>query len=1521
MSSPPAPRADERKLLQDLWPGEKNALWCYGRALLEKNEPADLISFLTGQQQDGGWMHKVAALHKWHEFGPTPLDAQARALALGACHVLLAAAWRLDSREQFYTQLQGACEQYHDAWNFATGRTDSLGKPPAPTFEVRDLVDVPGRYLSHLEDAWGERGPAVAMVRSALAELMSLTGGPGDLLGKRLHVVHLTVLHGGGRGGQGVLTLEWFRRPGGRLTFFPDPVGLGCTTLDQSFTQALSHAWQFAHRKFKGGGWIRWRIDPAPLGPRVGPSAGGAFAACLVGLARGLTFDAGFGFTATVTPAGKLGPVQFIETKARAAIASKHSRTHFVVCKDDRTAHAYLENLFPSVHVSGARTVKGALPLLTGQMDDLIGDGRDGRPKGYLVAVAERLSEQPWYFPRPGTDFFRDLHVQVRVCTRQRDAAELLEHERRRAGQQSTDNQEQPGAAYRAAADENAFEREPPLPWAEARGQFSRAVVLGDPGLGKTTLLRYEGWLVATEATAELQAGRRPIEDIELPVYLRLADLVPVLDEDPVSAVTELAANPKVGGIRLSPEGQSLLRKKVDGGKLVLLLDALDEVPLESLDAVLKWVQGWASSYPSQRVYVTSRHVGYPGSPFTATASSAPELDLIALTPDDIHRFVHGYFGDQTDDSDSVRLADVLTQQLDANPGMLGLAQTPLLLTLICVAFSRGGPGEQLKLPGTRSDLYRSCLRGLLGRWSRTRRRGIDSRLYPSDERLLSDKIDLLAALAWRLAGADPEHTLFTRQEVWEALQQEPGWLQRLGWSSDQALDRLTQADGVLIAIGQEDATRYLFLHRTFQEYLLAWALGRKNNWLDTALSKVYKKGWSEVLALLGGVLGQQEETRRADERHRLEQYLNALVIANRRDLLFRPLVMAARVVAETRHRGGARADGFIAELVELLCRPKNSLVDLGALASVLGEMPEVTIPHLLRSLHDDDEGTRARVIDLLARMGPAAAPAVPGLIRRLRDEGTEECDGEYLRKKVISALGRIGKQAVKHLLPLLIDPVPHVRGRATKVLGVIGSAAAEALPELIKLLADDNKADGDFLSRNAGDAIRSLGPVALPSLIQLLKASRTIHSDQQSLRIHAAWVLRDIGGTAEAAVPELIRMLQADWHREREAAANALGKIGPAAIAAVPHLLPLLANDQDDGRAAAEALGGIGRGAILDLIPLLKDANPLVRAHAAEALGLVGPDAALAIPRLLPLVTDAASASPLSVIVREVVVEALGRIGPASIPHLVPLCRNAELDGVAAQALIKVGAGVIEQLIPLLGETILRVVPYVLNAFQSAAIPLLIPLLDHDDPEVRKNAAMILSIMRPTDELLHAAFSLRGDSVMARECLWRALGIINEERFVLSLVALSQSAELHDLFKKHFSQVGWQDTIPTLITLLKSAKESSERHSMSVDLVRKTLCRIGSPVVPHLIDLLRERATTDVQEQALFALAEIGAPITGGLLPCLFRALQKESRGMQSWVLLAVRPTEALPPEEAPPTLRQGFEWRQSFFEKAIQT
>jgi HEAT repeat protein len=951
----------------DHLPGEKNALWLRGRSLYANGLHAQLIEELQE------WGRLVEPPPLWQSYGlkDGPEVAQAKSLAKGMRQVLLALAeLGRGDRDEGYRHLLEACQAYEQAW-----RQERLTAPPPPSALAVDAEEVLRLYLAHLETCWGPEVIGLPMVGSALAEFF-----PSLLPPQPRHTVHLPVLLVHGTGKVKDLTLEWFASGTAGRCLFPDPVALGTTTLDDGFLQALDAAWRYARAEFPEGSRVRWQIKPLE-GERWlrGVSAGGALAAGLWGLAHGLTFDRA-GVTATVQADGTLGPVLGVLPKVVAATAAKVST--FVLSRHDRHRHDYLSRLIEGVEVREANTVAEALPHLTGVMEGLLG------PAGYLVELQRRLGDFRWPCPQPHLNFFKQLHITVRVSTQRREA-QRDEERRRLPGPQS---------AYQDPAEASRFQDrergEPPMPWWDekapersARGRQCRAVLLGDPGIGKTTLLHYEGWLTAREQIEALQAGKTGIADVVLPVFLRLADLARVAPErDMVEAVADLATDPRRGGVPVAPPVKQLLRQKLQAGQVVLLLDGLDEVPGQLYEELVRWLQGWLTSYPPQKCLLTSRLVGYRGPPLDLRGAGKAELELVAFSPTEIQQFMTAYFGETTLPDAEQRLADELWRQLQHNPGMLGLAQTPLLLTLICTDCYE--EGTRWRLPATRCELYSRCLDGFVGRWPHLRRDIPAPDLGDDDAYHL--RRELLAEVAWQLSGSDPEHTLFTPAEVRAAMRRCPSQLEELGWTVLEARQQLGEAHGILIKSGAGKDGQYLFLHRTFQEYLLAWALARREEWLSIALQHVHDPAWEEPLVLLGGVLDQQdrEAGRKAGERSLL--YISALVKENANDLLCRPVLIAARVAGEAR----ALPAELRRQLAESLVNRRlgnGILPDAKRLFLSLQAIRSFALEPLLATLQDRgrDAGERMNAAEILGELGVGRREVVMTLHEALFEKET----------------------------------------------------------------------------------------------------------------------------------------------------------------------------------------------------------------------------------------------------------------------------------------------------------------------------------------------------------------------------------------------------------------------------------------------------------------------------------------------------------------------------------------------------
>jgi HEAT repeat protein len=178
------------------------------------------------------------------------------------------------------------------------------------------------------------------------------------------------------------------------------------------------------------------------------------------------------------------------------------------------------------------------------------------------------------------------------------------------------------------------------------------------------------------------------------------------------------------------------------------------------------------------------------------------------------------------------------------------------------------------------------------------------------------------------------------------------------------------------------------------------------------------------------------------------------------------------------------------------------------------------------------------------------------------------------------------------------------------KVFGAEGNASTTA--PLLTALKDD-----DFTVRNAASqALGLLGTRALPELVQALKAPEPI------VRLEAAALVGNLGGAAQAAVPNLLALLT-DAGRYVPPTSNqygflALSPLPPVFSGTSPYPPAPYSPEQLVRVNAAIALGKLGdRNAIPALTTALKDNSPwmqlatgwaLLRLGQTQGLRVVGP-------------------------------------------------------------------------------------------------------------------------------------------------------------------------------------------------------------------------------------------------------------------------------------------------------------------------
>jgi hypothetical protein len=356
------------------------------------------------------------------------------------------------------------------------------------------------------------------------------------------------------------------------------------------------------------------------------------------------------------------------------------------------------------------------------------------------------------------------------------------------------------------------------------------AVLVGDPGSGKSALVNHLAWrLLETTAAdpppAEL-AGLTPIR-----IVLRRAD-VPADAQAPKAEWLWQALEtdvrdrlqlslPEAEAVDAAPAVARALRRRwaSDRQGCLLLLDGLDEVPetgrrRESLVAAVGLLI--ASRGPHNRVLVTARPYAY-----AQPRWQLARVPAYVLAPFDAEQraafWQRWYRAARANLNLTVEAAELEAQRLTGLVEDLDhvreLAERPLLATMLVLVYQRGN-----RLPPGRVELYRESVDLLVSRW----RSGEESAFRDFwGHRVTLPEQDLRECLA---ALALAAHRAQRQRAAWEGtadLSEEQVLaafrpvLKRLG--TEDLLRYLRRHAGILVA---REEGRFSFPHRSFQEYL-----------------------------------------------------------------------------------------------------------------------------------------------------------------------------------------------------------------------------------------------------------------------------------------------------------------------------------------------------------------------------------------------------------------------------------------------------------------------------------------------------------------------------------------------------------------------------------------------------------------------------------------------------------------------------------------------------------------------------
>ncbi|HRI59578.1 MAG TPA: NACHT domain-containing protein [Saprospiraceae bacterium] len=366
--------------------------------------------------------------------------------------------------------------------------------------------------------------------------------------------------------------------------------------------------------------------------------------------------------------------------------------------------------------------------------------------------------------------------------------------------------------------------------------RLQKFIVLGKPGAGKTTYLRFLTLMMLDPKSGIEKQNRR------LPIFVTLHDWA----QRSVPLMKYLTEQFDICGFE---EAQDFVKQMLEQGKCLVVFDGLDEVSREAdQDGIIRQIRDFADKYLDNQFIISCRVAAY-----NHWFERFTDVEMADFNDEQIETFIHNWF------HRTPKVASDCWERLNASPQLSELASVPLLLTLICVAFE-----ENFDFPPNRAELYKEAIDALLKKWDASRqiRR---SEIYKNLS--LQRKEDLFARIA---VGTFLENQYFIPERV--LTQQIRSFIEHLAGFEEAKLD--LDSETVLKSIEAQHGifverakSVHSFAHLTFQEYFTAKYIvdNAKNEKSPLNLEKLvnyhlYDDRWAEVFILVSGMLHSADE-------------------------------------------------------------------------------------------------------------------------------------------------------------------------------------------------------------------------------------------------------------------------------------------------------------------------------------------------------------------------------------------------------------------------------------------------------------------------------------------------------------------------------------------------------------------------------------------------------------------------------------------------------------------------------------
>ncbi len=597
------------------------------------------------------------------------------------------------------------------------------------------------------------------------------------------------------------------------------------------------------------------------------------------------------------------------------------------------------------------------------------------------------------------------------------------------------------------------------------------SVIIGEPGAGKTTLMK---WLARQVIVSP--GGR-----FVLPLFVSLRSYaLSTLPSTPIIRFALAQRGLSEGG-QQRWDSELFRLAGVSRGNVLVLLDGWDEVPLEHRDRVKSEIDALSRSFI---VVISSRHSGHP---YELLGNRGEYFALLQLPEKAVNLLAYRWLRAA---NAPMNFIDEFRDCIEGDNDLRTLSRNPFVLSLLCAVSQHHTSVWQL--PRSRSELFE---RAMIGFCKHQQAMVRDKANYLKERRKDVER------LAYHLVSTPIPRLSFNKDDVLQA-----------GLPGALLTKTLDPSRLVKYPVGQDSDVQ--FLHAMFHEFLAACWIGRPghNSELDWTERLQYRLNDATWLGILRFSAGRNPKN---DFWHSLAQ------VATHPDVAGLAYIALAGVVAEASRMSGECDGGteflgvdlreelwahvlrgvqprkFVRALVDLdpvdfENRLHQALRDAtGARAAMLGRLrDELRTPTASHACVDVITDPHASENDRAVAATRAGAIVDSFGRQRLRAVAVDTFRAAADRNFAVRALGYAQDVDSAELLGRIArEATGQLRADSIKALGVIGHN--ETTQELVKMMRDERDA---VVRRQLISALgHSTDPHAREALEQtLLKCTRS---------------------------------------------------------------------------------------------------------------------------------------------------------------------------------------------------------------------------------------------------------------------------------------------------------------------------------------------------------------------------------------------------------------------------------------------